>query len=83
MLDKNIVLRIGHDYTAPVGDRVQELRDAAADIAAHEDRLDRLRARRNDLIRALLAANLSEREVGALAGVSGPAVHQIKKAGTR
>ena len=73
--------RPGDDRTVLVPEtKVQELRDAAADIVAHEDRLERLRARRNALIRELLAAILSECEIGRAAGVSGPFVHQIKKA---
>lgn len=54
------------------------LAETVAELSVIEPRYRRLVANRQALAKKLVAAGLSEREVGKFAGVSGPRVHQWK-----
>lgn len=50
-------------------------------IEIYERQVARAKEQRDELIRELLALGQSERVVARAAGISGPAVHQIKERG--
>lgn len=55
------------------------LQESAAKLAEHERMANAERVRRDLLVMKLIHAGCSERKIGDIAGVSGEAVHYIKK----
>lgn len=68
------VRRLNSDVTERM--KVQLISEART-VRDLTDRLDAARKRRNDTVRSLCDRGLSEREIGELAGMSGPRVNQI------
>jgi DNA-binding NarL/FixJ family response regulator len=74
---ENPVSNMGEVETADLGRALAELANHMADV---QELLDQARAQRDRIVLELVERGFSERDIAAVAGISGVMVHKIKEA---